>query len=148
MEHSELEDMQCLIELAEREHLAEIEVQFGEFAARIRSESASSPTQRSQPQVPAATEAGAAIPEGCVPVLSPVAGVFYRSPSPAAASFVEVGDHVGEGEVVGLIDAMKLFNNVEAPVTGTVRAVVAEDGSEVAPDEPLMYIEPATNNLT
>jgi len=147
MVHPELDDLRWLIELAAQEQLAEIEVVCGESAVRVRagSPTAAAPVAAS----PAAAAASApAAPAGTVPVLAPLAGVFYRSPSPAAPPFVEVGDRVQEGEVVGLIDAMKLFNSVEAPVGGTVRVVVAADGGEVGSDDPLMYIEPATNNLT
>ena len=147
MDHPELEDLRWLIELAEREQLAEIEVEFGEFAARVRGGVPAAPPPLAAPPAAVARASTPAVHAGAVPVLAPLAGVFYRSPSPAAAPFVEVGDRVQEGEVVGLIDAMKLFNNVEASVSGVVRAVVAADGSEVGSDEPLMYLEPATNNL-
>ncbi|XVQ11790.1 acetyl-CoA carboxylase biotin carboxyl carrier protein [Spirillospora sp. CA-255316] len=70
-------------------------------------------------------------------------GTFYRRPEPSAAPFVEVGDHVEEGRQIAIVEAMKLMIPVEAPVAGTVTAVLAEDGTAVEYGQPLLSIRPA-----
>lgn len=74
------------------------------------------------------------------PVSSPMTGIFYSSPSPNAPSFVKEGETVTAGDVVGLIEAMKVFNEIHAPVSGTVQRIAAENGALVSPGEPLLYI--------
>ncbi len=74
------------------------------------------------------------------PVSSPMTGVFYGSSSPSAAPFVNEGDAVTAGQVVGLIEAMKVFNEIVAPTSGTVLKIVAASGAVVNPGEPLLYI--------
>jgi len=91
--------------------------------------------ETAQPVAPAAPEA----PVG-TPVTSPMNGIYYTSPSPSAAPFVQEGDSVTAGQVVGLIEAMKVFNEIVAPMSGTVKKIVAETGQLVAPGEPLLYI--------
>lgn len=74
------------------------------------------------------------------PVSSPMTGIFYTSPSPSAPAFVKPGDVVTAGAVVGLIEAMKVFNEIVAPVSGRVDRVLASSGDLVQPGEPLLYI--------
>jgi len=74
------------------------------------------------------------------PVSSPMTGIFYSSPSPNAPMFVKEGETVTAGEVVGLIEAMKVFNEIHAPVSGTVDRIVAANGQLVNPGEPLIFI--------
>ena len=88
--------------------------------------------------VPAAPAAPAA-PKG-TPVSSPMTGVFYTSSSPNTPPFVREGDTVAAGEVVGLIEAMKVFNEIVATTSGTVLSIVAHSGEVVRPGEPLLYI--------
>lgn len=90
-------------------------------------------------QAPASTPAAPVAPAG-TPVSSPMNGIFYASPSPNAPPFVKEGQTVTAGDVVGLIEAMKVFNEITAPVTGTVLKVAAESGQVVQPGEPLLYI--------
>ena len=80
-----------------------------------------------------------AAPKG-VPVTSPMTGIFYAAPSPNAPSFVKIGDAVTAGQVVGLIEAMKVFNEITATTSGVVQEVVAESGQLVQPGDPLMYL--------
>jgi acetyl-CoA carboxylase biotin carboxyl carrier protein len=79
-------------------------------------------------------------PKG-TPVSSPMNGVYYAAPNPGAAPFVQVGDVVSAGQVVGLIEAMKVFNEITSPVTGTIGLIIAENGQLVQPGEPLFYVE-------
>ncbi|KAL4566479.1 hypothetical protein LXL04_030594 [Taraxacum kok-saghyz] len=76
------------------------------------------------------------------PLKSPMAGTFYRAPAPGAPSFVKVGDKVKKGQVICIIEAMKLMNEIEADQDGTVVDIVAEDGKPVSLDTPLIVIEP------
>jgi acetyl-CoA carboxylase biotin carboxyl carrier protein len=80
-----------------------------------------------------------AVPKG-TPVSSPMTGIFYAAPSPGAPPFCKLGDTVTAGQVVGLIEAMKVFNEITAPTSGTVTAVKAESGQLVQPGDPLIYI--------
>nr|QCQ84266.1 putative chloroplast biotin carboxyl carrier protein of acetyl-CoA carboxylase [Ambrosia artemisiifolia] len=92
---------------------------------------------------PAPTPATPAKPKSSHPPLkSPMAGTFYRSPAPGAPSFVKVGDKVKKGQVVCIIEAMKLMNEIEADQSGTVVDILAEDGKPVSLDMPLLVIEP------
>ncbi|MEV4202110.1 acetyl-CoA carboxylase biotin carboxyl carrier protein [Micromonospora globbae] len=76
-------------------------------------------------------------------VRAPIVGTFYRAPEPGAAPFVAVGDHVRAGQVVGIVEAMKLMNEVTAERAGRVTAVLADDGQPVEYDQPLIALDPA-----
>ncbi|XP_072974268.1 biotin carboxyl carrier protein of acetyl-CoA carboxylase 1, chloroplastic-like [Typha angustifolia] len=76
------------------------------------------------------------------PLKCPMAGTFYRSPAPGEPAFVKVGDKVQKGQVVCIIEAMKLMNEIEADQSGTVVEIVAEDGKPVSVDTPLLIIQP------
>lgn len=80
------------------------------------------------------------VPVG-VPLPSPAMGVFYRSPSPGAPPFIKEGDMIEEGQIVGLIEAMKTYNEIKTPFGGRVTQVVAQDSQLVSPDETLMYVD-------
>jgi acetyl-CoA carboxylase biotin carboxyl carrier protein len=90
---------------------------------------------RRRPQAPAADT-----PKG-QPVSSPMTGIFYDSPSPGADPFVKPGDDVEAGQVVGLIEAMKVFNEITATVAGKVSEVKAKNGELVQPGDPILFIE-------
>jgi acetyl-CoA carboxylase biotin carboxyl carrier protein len=76
-------------------------------------------------------------------VKSPMVGTFYRSPSPGAKSFVEVGQTVKQGQTLCIIEAMKMLNQIESDVSGVVAEVLAENEQAVQFDQPLFVIEPA-----
>jgi acetyl-CoA carboxylase biotin carboxyl carrier protein len=90
------------------------------------------------PVAPSATEPQAA-PEGHV-VKAPMVGTFYRSPSPDAKAFVEVGQAVKEGDTVCIIEAMKLMNEIEADAGGVVKAILVENGQPVEYGQPLLIL--------
>uniref|UniRef100_A0A803ME42 Biotin carboxyl carrier protein of acetyl-CoA carboxylase n=1 Tax=Chenopodium quinoa TaxID=63459 RepID=A0A803ME42_CHEQI len=96
---------------------------------------APAPTTSPAPAPPAAKSS---VP----PLKSPMSGTFYRSPAPNSPPFVKVGDKVQKGQVVCIIEAMKLMNEIEADQAGTVVEVVAEDGKPVSLDTPLFVIQP------
>ena len=86
---------------------------------------------------------GAAARSGLHAVVAPLTGVFYLAPSPGAVPYVKVGGTVSAGQVIGLIEAMKLFNEIKSDVNGTVRRIAAETGSLVKARQPLIEVEPS-----
>lgn len=88
------------------------------------------------------TQESAAPASNQVTVKSPMIGTFYRSPSPDKPAFVSVGDKVTAGQTVCIIEAMKLFNEIESDVTGTIVKVLVDDASPVEYDQPLFIVEP------
>ncbi len=145
-----------LIELVEESGIAELEISEGEESVRIsRSGPAVAPAPvhyaaapapvAAAPAAPAAApapvaEAAPAVPAGHQ-VLSPMVGTFYRSPSPDAKAFVEVGQSVKAGETLCIVEAMKMMNQIEADKSGVVTAILVEDGQPVEFDQPLVVIE-------
>ena len=145
-----------LIELVEESGIAELEISEGEESVRIsRSGPAVAPAPVHYAAAPApvaaapaaaaaapapAAEAAPAVPAGHQ-VLSPMVGTFYRSPSPDAKAFVEVGQSVKAGETLCIVEAMKMMNQIEADKSGVVTAILVEDGQPVEFDQPLVVIE-------
>ena len=103
--------------------------------------------ERSAPAEPAAAAARQGAAEDPGPerhaILAPLTGLFYRSPAPGAAAYVRVGTEVNVGQVIGLIEAMKLFNEIKSDVAGTVTRILAESGDLVKAKQPLIEIQPA-----
>ena len=142
-----------LIELLEESGVAEIEIHEGEESVRIsrygqqQAVAAMPAPMPVQAVYDAAPPAAAAVKEDAAPVItghqviSPMVGTFYRAPSPGAKSFVEVGHHVTEGDTLCIIEAMKILNQIEADKTGTISAILAENGSPVEYGETLFVIE-------
>jgi acetyl-CoA carboxylase biotin carboxyl carrier protein len=98
---------------------------------------------------PPAPAAAAAPPPAAAPaavdgveIASPMAGTFYRSPAPGEPPFVNEGDRVTKGQTIGIIEAMKLMNEIEAEVGGTVVKIAADNGKPVTPGQPLLIIKP------
>lgn len=144
-----------LIDLIQESDVAEIEISEGEESVRISRISSTVPAPlyaapAPQPQyIAAAAEApvtpaalaAAAKPNDANAVRSPMVGTFYRSSSPDAAAFIEVGQTVAAGDVICIIEAMKMFNQIEADRSGTVKTILVENGHPVEFDEPLVIIE-------
>lgn len=136
-------DIQWLLAVAEAEDLAEIEVHAGDDEVLVRRVDVSVtvaapiagmlPTEAAQPVAPA-------LPPNAVPVGAPMSGVFYRAPSPESPPYVEPGQEVVENDTVGLIEAMKLFNDVHAPVSGKVLKILVENEEQVEAGQALMLI--------
>ena len=147
-----------LIELLEESNIGEIEIKEGEESVRISRPGAQqaapvayaapapvaaapTPSAPAPAEAPAAESAApAAAPVADNAVLSPMVGTFYRSPSPAAPSFVEVGQTVRVGDVLCIVEAMKMMNQIEADRAGTVTAIHVENGEAVEFDQPLISI--------
>ena len=134
-----------LIELLEASSVDEIEIKEGEEAVRISRYSGAAPAIMPALAAPAAAPAPAedkpavAANSGQV-VSSPMVGTFYRSPSPSSPAFVEVGTHVKAGDVVCIVEAMKMMNQIEADKAGVVEAILVSDGEPVEFDQPLITI--------
>lgn len=155
----DLRKLKKLIDLVEESGIAELEVTENEEKVRIvkgggipremylsapmqvpMSMSQAVPVMSPVATAPAATPAEATIPAGHT-VKSPMVGTFYRSPSPGAKAFVEVGDTVKSGQTVCIIEAMKLLNEIEADKDGVIKAFLIENGQPVEYGEPLIVIE-------
>jgi len=78
-----------------------------------------------------------------ITIKSPIIGTFYRKPSPDKPNFVEVGDSISEGSVICVIEAMKLFNDIESEVSGKIIKILADDSSPVEFDQPLFLVDPS-----
>jgi len=137
-----------LIDLIQESDIAEIEIQEGEESVRISRNNVAAPVmmaapalQQTSPAPAIAVEAVPATTNNANAVKSPMVGTFYRSSSPEAPSLVEIGQSVNAGDVICIIEAMKMFNQIEADRSGTVKAIMVENGHPVEFDEPLIIIE-------
>jgi acetyl-CoA carboxylase biotin carboxyl carrier protein len=125
--------------------LRELEVRHG--TVRVKVSAAPTTPVIADPGSPAAPatlvpeRSAAPVPSAAKTVAAPLTGIFYRSPSPQAGPFVQAGSVVNVGDVVGLIEAMKLFNEVRSTVAGRVRRIVAESGQLVRAHQPLVELE-------
>ena len=147
----DLRKLKKLIDLVEESGIAELEITEGEERVRIaRVLAGTQPVYMNAPMpaptVPvaaaapaAAAETAPAEPEGHV-VRSPMVGTFYRSASPGAKSFVEIGQSVSAGDTLCIIEAMKLLNEIEADQGGVIKAILVENGQPVEYGEPLFII--------
>ena len=148
-----------LIELLEESNIDEIEIKEGEESVRISRNGALAAAAAAAPQQPYAPPPGYAAPPAYAPapapvaepapaapvtaghvVTSPMVGTFYGSPSPTSPAFVEVGQTVKIGDVVCIVEAMKMMNQIEADKAGTIGAILATNGEPVEFDQPLFSI--------
>jgi acetyl-CoA carboxylase biotin carboxyl carrier protein len=151
----DLRKIKKLIDLLEESNLAELEIKEGEEVVRLsrvpRSTAPAAPAPAAAvaaapvaAPAPAAavvseTPAADALPAGHV-VKAPMVGTFYASATPGTPAFVKLGQQVQAGETLGIIEAMKMFNQIEADVAGTVQAILVENGQPVEFDEPMFVI--------
>ena len=155
----DLRKIKKLIDLLEESNLAEIEIKEGEESVRLARTpkggyaAPAAPVAYAEPR-PAApmpmssptesatggtAKAGADLPPGHV-VRAPMVGTYYAAPAPDKPAFVTVGQQVKAGETLGIIEAMKMFNPIEADVGGTIVAILCENGQPVEFDQPLFVI--------
>jgi acetyl-CoA carboxylase biotin carboxyl carrier protein len=148
----DLRKLKKLIDLVQESGIAELEITEGEEKVKIvKGGVAVAPAALVAPAPARAAETGVthpspvsnptpdAGPEGHV-LKAPMVGTFYRSPSPEAKSFVEVGQSIKEGETICIIEAMKLMNEIEADASGVVKAILVENGQPVEYGQPLFII--------
>ncbi|OJW85240.1 MAG: acetyl-CoA carboxylase, biotin carboxyl carrier protein [Bacteroidetes bacterium 46-16] len=160
----EFKQIQELIKIINKSNISELNVEDGDFKITIKQNQSEAPQYVAVPQVmpqmmqqqaapaPAAPQsaspATAAAPQAApandklITVKSPMIGTFYRSAGPDKPSYVNVGDEVKNGQVLCIIEAMKLFNEIESEITGTIVKVLVDDASPVEYDQPLFLVEP------
>ncbi|URL58121.1 acetyl-CoA carboxylase biotin carboxyl carrier protein [Luteibacter flocculans] len=153
----DLRKIKKLIDLLEESNLAELEIKEGEEVVRLSRVpkggvavaapqpmmaapvAAATAAPAAAPAVAAAPAADAGLPPGHV-VKAPMVGTFYAASTPGAPAFATIGKQVKAGETLGIIEAMKMFNQIEADVAGTVVAILVENGQPVEFDEPMFVI--------
>ena len=152
----DLRKIKKLIDLLEESNLTEIEIKEGEESVRLSRATAGAPAQVLQafapapvaaapqaaaPSAPAAevSKTAAELPPGQIQ-RSPMVGTFYTASSPDAAPFVSIGQSVKVGDTLAIIEAMKMFNPIEAEIAGTITAILATNGQPIEFDEPLFVI--------
>ena len=152
----DLRKIKKLIDLLEESNLAELEIKEGEEVVRLSRvpkggitvappaavhAPAPAPAAAAPAAAPAPAEGepGSSLPAGHV-VKAPMVGTFYASASPGAPAFVKVGQQVKAGETLGIIEAMKMFNQIEAEVSGEVKAILVDNGQPVEFDQPMFVI--------
>jgi acetyl-CoA carboxylase biotin carboxyl carrier protein len=139
-----------LAALLDRSDLTELEVEAGETALVLRKPNAVPVAQSVPAAIPAAIsdETGTAAVAVAEPgtfrqsVRAPLTGIYYASPSPGSPPYIQVGGEVAIGQIVGLIEAMKLFNEIKSDIAGRVVRIVAESGQLVKAKQPLIEVEP------
>jgi len=145
----DLRKLKKLIDLVQESGIAELEITEGEEKVKIVKGGgvsvvplAAAPGPSEAPRAPAAPAAAPEpepAPEGHV-VKAPMVGTFYRSPSPDAKAFVEVGQAIKAGDTICIIEAMKLMNEIEADASGVVKAILVENGQPVEYGQPLFIL--------
>ncbi|MEY4903143.1 MAG: acetyl-CoA carboxylase biotin carboxyl carrier protein [Bacteroidota bacterium] len=162
----DFKEIQELIKLINKSNITEFKYALGDFKLTIRSKDSenivqqvihqaapvaiAAPVAASAPVAIAAAPAPAATPAapapapnaGLLEIKSPIVGTFYRSASPEKGPYVKVGDKVSAGSTVCIVEAMKLFNEIESDVTGTIVKVMIEDMSPVEYDQVLFLVDP------
>jgi len=161
----ELKEIQNLIKFVAKSGVNEVHVEMGETKVTIKTGgdvvqqvvTAPAAIEVATPEAPVAAPAPAPAAEPAPPapaaattendnhitIKSPIIGTFYRKPSPDKPNFVEAGDQVNEGDVLCVVEAMKLFNEIESEVSGTIVKVLVDDSSPVEFDQPLFIIDPS-----
>jgi acetyl-CoA carboxylase biotin carboxyl carrier protein len=144
--------LQALIDLLKRNHLTELEIERAGVRVRLRHEPAAKATPpQAIDSIHAPAAASAAVPaqvvlppenSGLVTITSPIVGTFYRSPSPDADPYVEEGDYVKRGQVLCIVEAMKLMNEIESEVDGRITKILAESTKPVEYGQPLFLVDP------
>lgn len=158
----DLKEIQNLIKFVSNSGVAEVKLETGDIKITIKTTVEGNtpeityvqqaPVAQALPQAPvAAAAAPAAAPSApaaddsakYVTIKSPIIGTFYRKPSPDKSPFVEVGASVGKGDVLCVIEAMKLFNEIESEVSGKIVKILVDDMSPVEFDQPLFLVDPS-----
>jgi acetyl-CoA carboxylase biotin carboxyl carrier protein len=156
----ELKEIKELIKLVSESGVSEVEVERGDFKIAIKKvdekttvvHHAPAPVVMHQPvaapaPAPVVTEhvhakTDAAPASNFITIKSPMIGTYYKSPSPDKAAFVQVGDEIKPGQVLCIVEAMKLFNEIESEVSGRIVKILVENASPIEYDQPLFLVEP------
>lgn len=158
----DFKQIQELIKIINKSNIGELSIEENDFKITIKQKeepaqtyvtaAAPAPVYAAAPAAPAASAAAAtpaaagapAVPkaDNLVTIKSPMIGTFYRRSSPDKPNFVDIGDEIAPGKVVCIIEAMKLFNEIEAEISGKVVKILVDDASPVEFDQPLFLVEP------
>lgn len=156
----ETKDIQKLLDYISKSDLDEVNIETSELKLSIKRSIAGQTVQAVQVPVQVAATAPAPLPEApkvetapaaapvaevasnLIEVKSPMIGTFYRSAGPDKPNYVEVGDTITEGGVICIVEAMKLFNEIESEISGKVVKILVEDASPIEFDQPLFLVEP------
>ncbi|MDA9066191.1 acetyl-CoA carboxylase biotin carboxyl carrier protein [Flavobacteriales bacterium] len=157
-----LTEIQDLIKFVAKQKVTEVEIEKKDFKITIKSEKEEVHIAHVAPQAPLQMAAPAAAAIAAAPsapsapaspaeeenanyitIKSPMIGTFYRSANPESDSFVNVGDTIKEGDVLCIVEAMKLFNEIEAEVSGKIVKVLTDDASPIEFDQPLFLVDPS-----
>ena len=153
----ELKEIQNLIKFVAKSGVNEVHVEMGETKVTIKTGGdvvqqvvtapaaieVATPAAPVAAPAPPAPAAATAENDNHITIKSPIIGTFYRKPSPDKPNFVEAGDQVNEGDVLCVVEAMKLFNEIESEVSGTIVKVLVDDSSPVEFDQPLFIVDPS-----
>ena len=159
----DLKEIQNLIKFVSNSGVAEVKLETGDIKITIRTTLEGNtpeityvqqaPMQQALPQAAPAQPVAPAAPVAAAPaaddnakyvtIKSPMIGTFYRKPAPDKPSFVEVGTAIGKGDVLCVVEAMKLFNEIEAEITGKIVKILVDDMSPVEFDQPLFLVDPS-----
>jgi acetyl-CoA carboxylase biotin carboxyl carrier protein len=133
-----------LLERLANDEVSELEVKRGGIRVRVAKNGGRVAASAPGAAVPHPAPAVPAAPVKAIPTVNaPLTGIFYRASSPQTDAFVQVGSNVETGQVIGLIEAMKLFNEIRSTESGRVRRIFAENGQLVRAHQPLLEVEPA-----
>jgi acetyl-CoA carboxylase biotin carboxyl carrier protein len=162
----DLKEIQNLIKFVSKAGVSEVSMEQGEFKITIKTENATeqilvqqsaapimqAPVQAAAP-APAAPIATPAVPvasddsssddSNYITIKSPMIGTFYRRPSPDKDLFVNVGDSIATGDVICIVEAMKLFNEIESEISGKIVKILVDDMSPIEYDQPLFLVDPS-----
>jgi acetyl-CoA carboxylase biotin carboxyl carrier protein len=133
-------EIQQLCQLVHTRGLRELSLSRPGFSVSLSAAQPGTIVLAAPAHLPVAAAVIAEEPSGC-PVPSPLVGIFYRASSPTASAFVEIGDTVEAGQVIGVVEAMKVFNEIVTDHAGTVTAIPAENGKLVQAGQPLVVLE-------
>ena len=159
----DLKEIQNLIKFVSNSGVAEVKLETGEIKITIRTTLEGNspdityvqqaPMQHAMPAAPSAPAAAPAAPatpassaddnSKYITIKSPMIGTFYRKPSPDKPVFVEVGSSISKGDVLCVVEAMKLFNEIEAEISGKIVKILVDDMSPVEFDQPLFLVDPS-----
>ena len=147
-----LKEIREILELLKGTDVSEFELGRGDTVLKLRRGPANVPVSLPPPAAPAPAATARPAEEPAAPpvppkptykeILSPIVGTFYRSPAPDAAPFVEVGSRVVKGQVLCIVEAMKIMNQIESDTTGTIAAIIVENAQPVAYGQALFHITP------
>jgi acetyl-CoA carboxylase biotin carboxyl carrier protein len=136
------EEIERLVDLVREKGIGEVSVRQGDVEITVKARPESAAPAAREDVSPESEDHSAAERDGLHPIRSPLVGTFYRAPAPGEDPYVEVGDRVRAGEVLCIVEAMKLMNEIASDVSGEVVEILAENTAGVEYDQPLFYLRP------